>query len=203
MTLNTLFDLAIDTPLGFPEALSDLMAGTSIVAELEESSSNPYLFRVTEKFLFEQGITPLSAVKDMIGSQATKGMHLVAKLRFDRIHCGLWVHGGWFAAIEAYPSPCRRSVLVDELLRPFALYEGRLQETTDTVFNHPDKVDALTCALIAYCFDARAQDLVGPIESAPASEGWIWLPRDVVPLDEDYKGAWRETMHIGLEGDDS
>jgi len=71
--------LAIDTPLGFPQAFAGLVTGLHCVEPIADSASNPYLFRRTERILFEHGLNTLSAVKDMIGSQATKGMHALAK----------------------------------------------------------------------------------------------------------------------------
>lgn len=81
--------LAIDTPLEFSVALRELFAGKPS-GPIGNSSSNPYLFRYTERLLFERGLSPLSSIKDMIGSQATKGMHVVA--RFDPVieRCGVW-----------------------------------------------------------------------------------------------------------------
>ena len=193
------FIMAIDTPLGFPEALSELIAGNAYAAEVESSVTNPYLFRVTEQYLFEKGLSPLSAVKDMIGSQATKGMHLIAKLGLARVHCGLWVEGDWFAVIETYPAPCRNSALMDELLAPFVRTKkvGHETEWVDPI-NHRDKADALVCALIAYCFDARHTDLVRPIESAPVSEGWIWLPRDVITNPEAHSAQLGEAVLVSV-----
>ena len=165
--------LAIDTPLGFSQAFVALVTGLTYVEPLESSATNPYLFRQTERRLFEQGIRPLSAVKDMIGSQATKGMHALAKFAPQVQRCGVWSDGAALAAIEAYPAPCNHSDMMVRLLEP---YEDWRQA------NHQDKVDALTCALIAYCFQVQPEKLVLPDGSVPVSEGWIWLPQDVLPM---------------------
>ena len=71
--------MAIDTPLGFSDEFVRLVTQRQPAGEMGRSATNPYLFRQTERFLFEHGLTPLSAIKDMIGSQATKGMHVLAK----------------------------------------------------------------------------------------------------------------------------
>jgi hypothetical protein len=165
--------LAIDTPLGFSQAFVTLVTGIKCAETVEGSAANPYLFRQTERNLFEQGIRPLSAVKDMIGSQATKGMHALAKFAPRVASCGVWTDGDALTAIEAYPSPCKNSALVDALLLPYAEWRQA---------NHQDKVDALTCALIAYCFKVRPEALVPPGDGVPASEGWIWLPEDALPV---------------------
>jgi len=179
--------LAIDTPLGFPSALADLIEGHGYADALQDSAANPYLFRVTEQYLFEQGLRPLSPVKDMIGSQATKGMHVLAKMRVPRIHAGLWVHGDWLAVIETYPAPCSTSALINDLLQPFMMARADSGETrwVDQI-SHPDMADALICALVAYCFDARPGDLAPPIENVPEAEGWIWLPIDVIASPDEH-----------------
>ena len=163
--------LAIDTPLGFSQAFVALVTGLTYAEPLESSATNPYLFRQTERCLFEQGIRPLSAVKDMIGSQATKGMHALAKFAPQVERCGVWSDGAALTAIEAYPAPCRHSALMNALLLPHAEWRRA---------NHQDKVDALVCALIAYCFEVQPETLVQPDGDVPVSEGWIWLPQDVL-----------------------
>lgn len=173
--------LAIDTPLGFPEAFTALATGLRCVESVEDSGSNPYLFRQTERWLCEQGLRPLSAIKDMIGSQATKGMHVLAKFAPHLTCCGVWTDGDMLTAIEAYPSPCEYSALMTDLSLPYVAWQ-RVDGVRGWIgeINHKDKQDALTCALIAYCFDARPEMLAQPPHSVPPSEGWIWLPRDAL-----------------------
>ena len=163
--------LAIDAPLGFSRAFVGLVSGLKCVESVDGSATNPYLFRQTERYLFEHGTRPLSAVKDMIGSQATKGMHALAKFAPKVARCGVWTDGGTLTAIEAYPSPCKHSALMNALLLPYAKWRQA---------NLQDKVDALTCALIAYCFQKTPEKLTQPGEDVPVSEGWIWLPKDAL-----------------------
>lgn len=158
--------LAIDTPLGFSEAFLGLVTGLVCVERLDDFRSNPYLFRRTERYLYEQGLKPLSAVQDQIGSQATKGMHVLGKFAPKRQSCGVWTDGGSLTAIEAYPSACKTSATIKGLQQPF----GK--------FDYDDIDDALTCALLAYLFAVRAEDLEAPTDSVPDSEGWIWVPKD-------------------------
>jgi hypothetical protein len=158
--------LAIDTPLGFPQALVALVTGLHCVEPIGQSSTNPYLFRHTERFLSAHGLKPLSAVKDMIGSQATKGMHALAKFAPRRMSCGVWTDTSHLVAIEAYPSACKTSYTMARLLQGFP------------ALDHPDQTDALTCALVAYLFDQRREALAAPYASVPPSEGWIWVTRD-------------------------
>ena len=158
--------LAIDTPLGFSEAFIRLVTRQGHVGNVGSSDTNPYLFRYTEHFLFERGLRPLSAIKDMIGSQATKGMHVLAKFAPQTLPCGVWSDGQHLTAIEAYPSACRHSSTLHALQQPF----GRPA--------HDDLDDALTCALLAYLFTEQPDALIAPDENVPVSEGWIWVPKD-------------------------
>lgn len=163
--------LAIDTPLGFSKEFVQLVTGQRAVLELGSSDTNPYLFRQTERRLFERGLTPLSAIKDMIGSQATKGMHVLARFAPTVVRCGVW-QGGHLTAIEAYPSACKTSSTVQALQQPF----GALA--------HSDLDDALTCALIACLFANQPDLLLAPAPEIPVSEGWIWVPKDGIQSKE-------------------
>lgn len=165
---NPRVTLAIDTPLGFSQAFVGLATGLQCVEPIGQSNANPYLFRRTERFLFEHRLTPLSAIKDMIGSQATKGMHTLAKFAPHRTSCGVWTDTRHLVAIEAYPSACKKS-------QDMALLRQRY-----ATLDHEDKTDALTCALVAYLFDQKREALAAPDADVPLSEGWIWVPRDVL-----------------------
>ncbi len=158
--------LAIDTPLGFSEAFIRLVTRQDHADNVGRSDTNPYLFRTTERFLFERGLTPLSAIKDMIGSQATKGIHVLAKFVPQVMRCGVWSDGNQLTAIEAYPSACKASATVQGLQQRF----GKL--------GHDDLDDALTCALLAYLFNDHPDALVPPGAEVPEAEGWIWIPND-------------------------
>jgi hypothetical protein len=160
--------LAIDTPLGFSQAFVGLANGLQCVEPIGQSNTNPYLFRHTERFLFEHGLTPLSAVKDMIGSQATKGMHVLAKFAPHRTSCGVWTDSQHLVAIEAYPSACKKSPTMAMLRQGYP------------TLDHEDKTDALSCALVAYLFDQKREALAAPDAGVPPGEGWIWVPTDVL-----------------------
>lgn len=160
--------LAIDTPLGFSDAFTRLITRLDAAGPVRESCDNLYLFRQTERFLFMQGLSPLSAVKDMIGSQATKGMHVLARFASQVVDCGVWSDGRYITAIEAYPSACKGSTAIRQL-RSHYLPLG-----------HQDCEDALTCALLAYLFTRKRGSLAEPDSDVSRSEGWIWVPRDVL-----------------------
>jgi len=161
--------LAIDTPLGMSNALVALLTGGPIPDTIPPSySENPYLFRHTEQWLFENEYSPLSAIKDMIGSQSTKAMHLLRKLglRTSAEQCGVW-RRGTVTAIEAYPTTCKRSQRMTQLFTSLNL---ELMEQ--------DKTDAVYCALVAYVFATERDSLVAPQGNPSPSEGWIWIPVD-------------------------
>lgn len=164
------FTLAIDTPLGFSQDLVRLITGLQPCGPVEKSNTNPYLFRRTERWLFEQGLSPLSAVKDMIGSQATKGMHALARFAPVTRGRGVWCDSqGLLTAIETYPAACAHSARLASMRSRYP------------TLSHADQTDALTCALVASLF-AEPAALIGPVPDVPASEGWIWLPSDAVPI---------------------
>lgn len=164
--------LAIDTPLGFSDGFVNLLSNHRYVEPIEESSANPYLYRQTERYLYTQGLKPLSPLKDMIGSQATKGIHALAKFAPQVLHCGVWSDGERLSVIETYPSACKRSALVNRLRK-------RVANQTSL---HQDENDALTCALIAYLFKSNPDMLISPLESVPTGEGWIWVPVDILEV---------------------
>jgi hypothetical protein len=156
--------MAIDTPLGFSDEFVRLVTRQGAVEADEVSGRNRYLFRYTERHLFERGLKPLSAIKDMIGSQATKGMHVLARFAPQMLSCGVWTDGAGFRAIETYPAACRNAPVITGLL------QGRPS------LGHVDLDDARVCALIANLFADGLAQLEAPPDSVPASEGWIWIP---------------------------
>lgn len=172
--------LAIDTPLGFSQHLHKLLHG-EFTDFNGPSSQNPYLFRETERFLADNGYQPLSAIKDMIGSQATKGMHVVAKYAPTLVSNGVWQQGP-LTIIEAYPSPCKKSDVIRQLHAhvqlgtPEQSGEKRLLPNGKKV--HDDHVDALTCAFIAWLWQQQPTKLIQPHSNIPRGEGWIFVPKD-------------------------
>lgn len=182
--------LAIDTPLGFSQAFQQLVSGGSAAGAINESATNPYLFRHTEQFLFRHGLRPLSPVKDMIGSQATKGMHVLARFAPETTTAGVWQGGSELTAFEAYPSACKPSPLVRNLLKDYRT--GPAKSAVDEWdmagykfgIDHEDKRDALLCALVAWLFHCEPDALCFPDADTPAGEGWIFAPRDGLTFPE-------------------
>lgn len=178
--------MSIDTPLGFSESFRHLMDGTPFSQPIDNSASNPYLFRATEQYLFSTGLTPLSAIKDMIGSQATKGMHMLARFCNSNDTCGVWTHDDVFTVIEAYPSACKNSNTIDALLQKYVVKEW-FDETTFKLnreygwgVEHDDHFDALICALVGWLFTNQPCDLVQPSQDTSYQEGWIFVPCDAL-----------------------
>ena len=157
--------MAIDTPLGFSTEFTRLITGVGHVEPDEVSGRNCYLFRQTERAIFDGGKQPLSAIKDMIGSQATKGMHSLSKFASTIESCGVWTDGRGFRAIETYPAACGDHPIVQRLL-------GGASS-----LGHHDKDDARICAIVASLFARERHELEPPSAGVPKSEGWIWIPR--------------------------
>lgn len=158
--------VAIDAPLAFPEALRSLLDGQPLAASLGHSATNPYLYRFTERRLAEPTTTPLSVVKDMIGSQSTKAIHALRRYTPVQDALGVWSDGSKLRMIETYPAACRRRL-------------GR-ELVIEGVGGHDDIRDAGICAWVAAMFCNAPDKLEGPTPEAPESEGWIWLPKATV-----------------------
>lgn len=162
--------IAIDTPLAWPVAAVELITGGATTSVPAAASHNPYLFRRSEIIFAERGKQALSPVRDMIGSQSIKGLHFlkVARLRSRRL--GVWESEGGtprVSAIECYPSACRRSLILKQVLRHIPL---------DT--QSPDIADATCAAGIAWLFENREAALLPPPKDYDPREGWIWTPSD-------------------------
>ena len=159
--------IAIDAPLALPEALVQLITGIGSLDNIgDKSAQNPYLYRFTERRVAAEGIVrPLSTIKDMIGSQATKAMHLMSRFNLQRTSPGVWSDNCCLTAIETYPSLCRAR-LNHAPDRP-ALAKTAAETDID---------DAWVCARIAHAYHFRPETLEFPPPNAPITEGWIWAP---------------------------
>lgn len=167
--------IAIDTPLAWPRAMLELVMKRRAVEVPPEADRNPYLFRAQERELFDGDLRPLSAVRDMIGSQSTKGIHFLQRTGLTARATGVW-GGAGVMAIETYPSAVRDRKLRakrDMLVATSASGDGRAR----TVAWQHDVRDAITCALVAWLYRTDRGRLAPPTRSADPAEGWIWLPR--------------------------
>jgi len=178
--------IAIDTPLGWPEAFHRVLADEPPEQVEDTKHTNAILLRQSEQWLAKQGYAPLSAVQDMIGSHSTKGLSYLLWMGLHRAkQPGVWVTPKGIhpkvTAIETYPTPCRSAPLIAEAqeqlhatLRTMSPRSGRHAQ--------PDYDDALTCALMAWAFHRHPKKLVTPQDAlpnvpVPRREGWIWVPR--------------------------
>ena len=172
--------VAIDTPLGWPSAMMRLAQGGAPSLVSASDGENPYTRRATELDLIRRGFAPLSAVRDMLGSQSTKGIHFLRAAGLEEVSCGVWRHevekGLTVVAIETYPA--------------VALQTGRLGAMQTSVLGrageelaggtkplHDDIRDALACALVAHLFAESAEEIEPIPAGVPVGEGWIVLPR--------------------------
>ena len=177
----------IDTPLGFSDEFRQLLTNPArFLSAIDGYADNAYVFRQTDRYLFSLGLKPLSPINDMIGSQATKGIHFLNKfIGVAPIAKGVWSREQ-FTAIEAYPSACKKSQLIHSLLQAFrekAEIEAlphklpEIDSFQEAIF-HEDVRDSLVCALIAYLFNQKPQTLIQPMLETSSQEGWIFAPQD-------------------------
>ena len=170
--------IAIDTPLGWPTRMLDLVRNGSIVVEVPpEADENPYLFRKQDLALFTQKHRPLSMVRDMIGSQSTKGIHFLQRARLKPT-AGVWSRDST-VALETYPAAAVKDAEVKQLTDDvFGRLPGREKQNAAWL---ADVRDAVTCALVASLHRNRLDRLAPPGADADPGEGWIWLPAPATP----------------------
>ena len=101
--------------------------------------------------LFKVGYRPLSTVRDMIGSQGTKGVHFLLRAQLRPSGIGVWTNSDrTVTELETYPAAARRDVDVDRLTsRLLAELLGRERQQRSDVWQR-DARDAITCALVAW-----------------------------------------------------
>lgn len=170
--------VAIDTPLGWPRRMIELVTTGAVVEVPPEADKNPYLFRAQDLALFTKGHRPLSMVRDMIGSQSTKGIHFLQRARLLPAGTGVWGRDST-VAIETYPAAAVRDVEVARLTSQLlADLIGRENKQRSDAWQ-ADIRDAISCALVALLHRSQPERLEAPDEGADATEGWIWLPAAV------------------------
>lgn len=150
--------LAVDAPLGYSEAFVNLVTTYSAhPSQIDKFKDNPYIFRATERFLYDKGYTPLSAVNHMIGSQSTKAIHFISKFECSVESVGVWkTNNKRLTVIETYPA-----VNIFEI-------------PAEVDHQHKDINDAFKCAYIAKIFDQDRSKLYSPLSDVSEREGWIW-----------------------------
>lgn len=168
--------IAIDTPLAWPRRMLELVTVGTCIDVPAEADNNPYLFRMQELALFGREQRPLSVVRDMIGSQSTKGIHFLHRARLAPMGVGIWGLGST-TAIETYPAAAVADLDVARLSASLlADLLGQERKPRNDAWQG-DVRDAITCALIAMLHRQRPERLEAPGPEAEPAEGWIWLPK--------------------------
>ena len=168
--------IAIDTPLAWPRRMLELVTVGTCIDVPAEADNNPYLFRMQELALFGREQRPLSVVRDMIGSQSTKGIHFLHRARLAPMGVGIWGLGST-TAIETYPAAAVADLEVARLSAALlADVLGQERKPRNDAWQG-DVRDAIACALIAMLHRQRPERLEAPGPEAEPAEGWIWLPK--------------------------
>lgn len=175
--------VAIDTPLGFSKEFIDLIANGNVSSIPQTSAEHPYLFRATERHLARNGSAPLSPIKDMIGSQATKGIHVRLGQTPKVLSPGVWQgqHGHQtITIIEAYPTVARKCADVMNRFSTLVAQAADRPSSTSQTFGLDvnDLTDAAMCAIIAWMFAFTPGELAHP-EEGVGEEGWIFVPNSI------------------------
>lgn len=134
------------------------------------------MFRAQEMALFSRAQRPLSVVRDMIGSQSTKGVHFLRRARLLPSGVGVWARGTT-TAIETYPTAAVANLEVGRLTTRLCADMLEREERRRSGAWQADVRDAITCALVAALHRCQPQRLESPGPNAVSTEGWIWLPR--------------------------
>lgn len=184
--------LAIDAPLQWSTSFVELIQGRlpkevpgNIAAE------NPIVFRLTERLLADFSV--VSAVRDRIGSQATKAQFFLRQFGANPVRPGVFsMENGW-TVVETFPRVARMDLTTRRRVERFfpEVFPNGLGEKPAPA--DCDLRDALLCAYIAAVFELGEKDeLVRPLLSqisAAESEGWIWRPSAANPQ-FDLRGKW-------------
>ena len=95
----------------------------------------------------------------MIGSQSTKGIHVISKFAQKITSPGIWSDDDKLRIIETYPSINRE-----------------IENSSSLQQKNKDLKDAYICAEIARRFDKdpKHDDFVLPPKEIAEVEGWIW-----------------------------
>jgi hypothetical protein len=148
----------------------------------EDDEMNPYTRRETEVDLVRRGFHPLSAVRDMRGSQSTKGIHFLRAAELCLSSRGVWTSqqdGLSVTAIETYPAVASKNPVVSTQCAQMLAQPPFQSLGSGSGRVHKDIEDALICGLIAHLFSDVTSGIEPVPPGAPELEGWIILPRNV------------------------
>lgn len=183
------FVVAIDAILGCPQAAYNIW---NLREPLDNNKNIGYnkanfIYRTTENVIQS---TPLSVVKDMLGSQSTKALYLLKTMGMNWNEKTFQWRKDDDIAFETYPAAAASNYATFELLKSKEIYIGKHQGYYDYINKniidikklkkaknkYSDFIDALVCAQVA-----TTENLSAPSEKETAAaqkEGWIWLPRN-------------------------
>ena len=175
--------ISIDSPLAFPKALADLMAGRGHPVPTATEIENPLAYRDCDRRVAEAyGKKPLSAAFDRLGNTASLAMTLCQSLRsdgFERVPQD--TENTEKAVIEVYPAVHKRGPRRgDPAIAPIhRLIPAQLSPDSDIY-------DAAICAILGLVFAGAGNELGLPDlatrdASCRTDEGWIFgLPPEFV-----------------------
>lgn len=175
--------LAVDTPLGWPVAFVDLFTTRRAIDVPEAADDNPILFRRTDRALLALGFRPLSPVRDMIGSPASKALHFIKRVGFAPTEPGVFRvvsprTSSVYEAIETNPLIAKRSASLAQAFDALVADPRVEAVIEDDKHAEQDFVSAVWCALVARRFVTMRDTLFAPEGDVPTDEGWVWIPRD-------------------------
>ncbi len=175
--------VAIDSPLAFPKALADLMAGRGSPVPTATEIENPLAYRDCDRRVAEAyGKKPLSAAFDRLGNTASLAMTLCQSLRSEGFEVVPQdTEKSRKAVIEVYPAvhksgPRRGDTAIAPIHR---LIPAQLSPDSDIY-------DAAICAILGLVFAGAGNELGLPDlatrdASCRTDEGWIFgLPPEFV-----------------------
>jgi len=175
--------LALDAPLGWPDALVELLVMGLAAPVIAGQGENRYLLRGTEIALVRRGFRgPLWGAQDMLGSRSTKALHLLRAAGFERHDAGVWrldANGRRASAVETRP---------DVIGTARQLRETKASIEASPAWRALPKAgedagkeirDALACAVLAHFWADRPAACEPVPEHASLGEGWIVVPTGI------------------------
>jgi hypothetical protein len=176
--------LAIDAPLGFPRAFTQLLTTGEVPPFAPDAPEvdNPLAYRDCDRHIFRTfSKKPLSASFDKLGNNATVAMHhakRLARLHNARVLPFDAADDTAHTIIEVYPA-------LSKVPKDTCCYAPVQRLLPQGAVAATDECDACICALMALAFGLNGTwpelpPLVGPTDRTNvAEEGWIYhAPRE-------------------------
>lgn len=149
--------VAIDAPLAFPRAFTELQLGRGRQERMPSEIENPLAYRDCDRWIRNaHGKKPLSAAFDRLGNPATLAMTVSAALR-EAGYRVVPIDGGPAdrSVIEVYPGVHKRGAArIDAAIEPLA------RHLPDGVDPGSDLYDAAICAVLGLVFAGGGRNSV-------------------------------------------